>query len=103
MAVRIDLEFAHPLGHESRMDLLLAMADMAKAERVYFGRSGFNAVVMGEAMSRDRVVARLKEFGLHPDVVETSLSDEEEGQADEASPVDAGRSAERFKAIGRGG
>ena len=102
MAVRIDLEFSHPLGRDSRMDLRLAVADLAKAERIYFGRSGFSAVIMGEAMSRDRVIAKLNEFGLHPDKVISSLSEDEDAIADEEANAHK-QGKERYKAIGRGG
>ena len=100
MAVRIDIEFPYPLGKETRTDFLLAIGDLAKAERVYFGRSGFNAVVMGEAMSREKVIAKLREYGLQPESVVSSLSEEEDSVADEKPS--AGRT-ERYKPIGRGG
>jgi hypothetical protein len=109
VAVRIDIEFAHPLGAESRVDFRLAVGDLAKAERVYFGRSGFNAVIMGEPMSTAKVRAKLVEYGLQPTQVVSSLgeelaalADEAEAVGDTASPVGPAP-RERFKAIGRGG
>ena len=102
MAVRIDIEFAHPLGTESRTDFRLAVGDLAKAERVYFGRSGFNAVIMGEPMSPAAVRAKLVEYGLQPTKVESSLGEELAATADDLAGTPE-KPKERFKAIGRGG
>lgn len=102
MTVRIDIEFAHPLGTDSRNDFRLAVGDLAKAERVYFGRSGFNAVIMGEPMSTAAVRAKLVEYGLEPTKVESSLGEELAALADEQAETVA-KPQERFKAIGRGG
>ncbi len=98
MAMRLDIEFSSPLSREERVVFLLAIAGLAKSRSVRWDRGGFAAVIIGEAMGRDRVSDTLRATTLPVTAIHSSLSEEEDEQADEG---DTGSGRERLRPIGR--
>jgi hypothetical protein len=99
MSMRLDVDFARPLGKQDKVRLLLALATLAKSRRVRFVRGDHAAVVLGEGLSERRVREALSEHGFTPESVRTSLDPDEDARADDP-PEDPGQK-ERVRAIGR--
>jgi hypothetical protein len=99
MSMRLDVDFARPLGKQDKLRLMLAVATLAKSRRVRFVRGDHAAVVMGEGLSERRVREVLAEHGFTPESVRTSLDPDEDARADDP-PEDPGQK-ERVRAIGR--
>src|SRR5688572_18200387 len=99
MSMRLDVDFARPLGKQDKLRLLLALATLAKSRRVRFVRGDHAAVVLGEGLSERRVREALSEHGFTPEAVRTSLDPDEDARADDP-PEEPGQK-ERVRAIGR--
>ena len=95
MVMRLDLDFSRPLARGDKVLLLLALATLAKSQRVRFARGDYAAVVTGEALSVRRVRESLSEQGLVCEQIRSSLDAGEDERADD--PV----GDERVRAIGR--
>ena len=100
MAMRIDIEFAHALTADEKTNMLLAVASLAKSSRVFVGSDRRHAVVMGNAIGRERVKEVLSEFDVPWNKVVSSLNEEEEQQVDETL-ASAKQGKERLRPIGR--
>ena len=100
MAMRLDIDFATPLTRDERIEFLLAIACLAKSRSVRWAQGGFGAVVLGEAMGRDRVADALRATGLPVAEIRSSLSEEEDEQADDGDG-EGGPKRERLRPIGR--
>jgi uroporphyrinogen-III synthase len=99
MVMRLDVDFARPLGKQDKLRLLLAVATLAKSRRVRFVRGDHAAVVMGEGLSERRLREVLSEHGFTPEAVRTSLDPDEDARADDP-PEEPGQK-EKVRAIGR--
>jgi hypothetical protein len=99
MAMRLDIEFPKPLDRAGKTRVLLAVAALAKSERVRFIRGDQAAVVMGEALSGRRLAEALAEEGIPVESVRSSLDGEDEILLDDIVSDPARR--ERVRAIGR--
>ncbi len=97
MAMRLDVEFPRPLAKAERLRVLLAVATLAKGERVRFSRDGYAAVVAAEALSVRRLGETLTEHGVAFARIASSLAEEEDQRADDPP----GDDHERVRAIGR--
>lgn len=97
--MRLDVEFARPLSRDQRIQALVAIATLTKAQKVRFIHGDRTAVVLAEGLSRRRVQEVLTEMGLPPARVDTSLEDEADILCDDQEQDEAGK--ERFRAIGR--
>lgn len=98
MAMRVQIEFTQPLSREQRTDVLVAMAGLAKSERIRFAKDGYQAEIFGEAMSCDHVRKALQTVGIAVSTARSSLIDEEDSAVDEP---DVSSATERFRPIGR--
>ena len=98
--MRIDVEFERSLSLEEKNDMLLAVASLAKASRVFVGSDRRHAVIMGNALGRERVKEVLSEYEVPWVKVLSSLTEEEEEQADETL-ASAKQGKERLRPIGR--
>jgi hypothetical protein len=96
--MRIDVRFERPLDEQGRLDFVLAIAALAKSERVRVDRSGYAAVIMGEAMGVDRVRRALDEAGVAIRSLSTSLHEEEDAATED---IIGSGGRERFRPIGR--
>ncbi len=99
MSMRLDVDFARPLGKQDKLRLLLAVATLAKSRRVRFVRGDHAAVVLAEGLSERRLREVLAEHGFTPESVRTSLDPDEDARADDAPEDPANK--ERVRAIGR--
>jgi len=99
MVMRLDVDFARPLGKQDKLRLLLAVATLAKSRRVRFVRGDHAAVVMGEGLSERSLRDVLSEHGFSPESVRTSLDPDEDARADD--PLEDQTQKERVRAIGR--
>lgn len=99
MAMHIIADFDRPLNPEQQRSLWIAIAPLAKAERVRVVRGGHRAVVIGEALGLERVKRVLAEAGLEAASVTSSLGSDEQQAVDEAGAVAEAR--ERSRPIGR--
>lgn len=97
--MRLDVEFGRPLAREQRIQALVALATLTKAQKVRFIHGDRTAVVLAEGLSAHRVQEALAEAGLPPERVDTSLDAESDTQCDDQGQDETGK--ERFKAIGR--
>ncbi len=97
--MRVDVDFATPLGKEDKIRFQLAVATLAKTRRVKFVRGDRGAAVMGEALSERSLKAALEELGFTPERVQTSLDPDEDSRADD--PIEVITGPERVRAIGR--
>jgi hypothetical protein len=97
MAMRLDIDFPRPLGRSDKLRVLLAVATLAKGERVRFVRGDYAAVVSGEALGVRRLEEVLAEHGVAYERIRSSLSEEEDQRADDPP----GDGQERVRAIGR--
>ncbi len=98
MVMRIDVDFPKPLTAEDRTAAQLAIATLAKSERIVFSANGYSAVVYGIGMSIERVRESFDEMGVAVEQIHSSLNDEENAEADD---VESGSTKERFRPIGR--
>jgi len=98
MAMRLDVDFAKPLNREQKLALTLAVAALAKSERVRFTRDAYGAVVTGEALSARRLRECLAEAGLTAAEIRSSLVESDDTQVDDV-PSDGKK--ERVRPIGR--
>lgn len=100
--MRLDVEFAHPLSREQRIQALVALSTLTKAQKVRFIQGDRIAVVMAEGLSRHRVQESLTELGLPPIRVDSSLETEADAQCDDLEQDETGKTEkERFRPIGR--
>jgi hypothetical protein len=98
MSMRIEVSFEQPLDGSQRLACSIAIAGLAKSQRLRFA-SGDSAVwIYGEAMSGTRVREVLLEHGLPLRAVHSSLDDEIEHELDD---LDEGTTRERMRPIGR--
>jgi hypothetical protein len=99
MAMRLDIDVPRPLDKAGRVAVLVALAGLAKSQRVRFTRGDHGAVLLGEGLSIRRVREVLAELGVVVEAVRSSLDDEEDARADDllANPDQP----ERVRAIGR--
>jgi hypothetical protein len=97
--MRVDVDFANPLGKADKIRFSLAVATLAKCRRVKFVRGDRGAAVMGEALSERSLQAVLTEHGFTPERVKTSLDPDEDSRADD--PIEVVNGPERVRAIGR--
>ncbi len=97
--MRLDVEFARPLSRDDRLRATLAVAALAKADRIRFARGDRAAIILGEGLSAARLREVLVEAGLTVDAIHSSLVEAEEAQVDDV-PV-PGTAVERVRAIGR--
>ncbi|MDA3963594.1 MAG: hypothetical protein PF961_22640 [Planctomycetota bacterium] len=100
MSMRIDVGFERPLNREQKVVFLLTIAGLAKSRSVRWTQGGHGAVIMGIAMGRERVAEALATTDLPVDSIHSSLSEEEDEQADDALGA-AGKGRERVRPIGR--
>lgn len=98
--MRLEIGFSRPLDHELRTRLLIAVAGLAKSQRIAIARDGWSAVVRGEAMGVKRIGAALDEAGVPVDRLQSSLDAEQQDLVEE-SLDDIKASRERFRPIGR--
>ncbi len=96
MSMRLDVEFPRPLDAAARTRLHLAAMGLAKVKRIYIGRSGLRAAVIGEALSAAKLRAALTEEEVAVSAITSSLSPEEDARLD-----DLGQGGERVKPVGR--
>ncbi len=99
MAMRLVVAFVRPLTREDRLRATLAVAALAKADRIRFSHGDRAATVMGEALSAARLHEVLTEASLPIESIVSSLLEAEEAPLDDA-PV-PGAAVERVRAIGR--
>jgi hypothetical protein len=97
--MRLDVEFGRPLSREQRVQALVAIATLTKAQKVRFIHGDRTAVILAEGLSAHRALEALTEAGLPPERVDTSLDAESDAQCDDQELDETGK--ERFKAIGR--
>ena len=100
MAMRIDVDFKTPLTAEQRLSLTIEIACLAKSERLRIINGNFRAVIMGAAMSKETVANVLAEADLPVEKIMSSLSDDENAEADE-HPDDLATAKESWRPIGR--
>ena len=100
MAMRIDIDFKKPLSKEERQLLTIEVASLAKSERLRVINGNYRAVIMGAAMSKEAISSVLEEAGLPVEKITSSLSDDENAEADE-HPDDLGSAKESLRPIGR--
>jgi precorrin-2 methylase len=97
--MRLDVDFSRSLSLEERNRVLVAVATLAKAQKVRFIRDATTAVIMAEGLSMRRVEEVLVEMGLPPQRIDTSLDPEADRMCDDLEQ-DPERK-ERIRAIGR--
>jgi hypothetical protein len=97
--MRVDVDFADPLGKQQKTQLLLAVSSLAKTRKVRFIRGDRGVAVLGESISERCIAAALKEFGFNPERVYTSLDPDEDLRADD--PPEIMNGPEQVRAIGR--
>jgi len=102
MAMRIEVDFARPLPRETRTRLLIAVAGLAKSSRIRFDVGGHRAIVIGEAMSGERLAEALRDEDIAFERISSSLDDDEARRVDELEDPD-GEGRERVRPVGRGG
>jgi len=100
MAMRLDVEFQRPLRGGERSSFLLVIAALAKSRSVRWIDGGHVAVVLGEAMGRERVAELLRAEDLPLMEIRSSLNEDEDDEADDHDG-DGGALNERLRPIGR--
>ncbi|MFW5844989.1 MAG: hypothetical protein ACOCXJ_02055 [Planctomycetota bacterium] len=96
--MRVRIFFDTPLDADARVRMQLAIAGLAKSSRMRWIEGGRGVLVIGEAMSRERVGEALQEQDLQPTHIESSLDEDENAEADD---VEVTSTKERLRAIGR--
>src|SRR4051812_22936753 len=97
MAMRVEVEFARPLDRPTRLRLTVAIATLAKVDRVRFAAGDHLLVIIGEALGTAGISALLREEGLTWQAMRTSLPETEDHAVD-----DAAIEGERVVPLGRG-
>lgn len=97
--MRLDVEFANPLSQSERVQAVVALATLTKAQKVRFIRDNRTAVILAEGLSARRVHETLKEAGLEPANVVSSLDPEVDKTCDDIE--ESTDQKERIRAIGR--
>jgi len=97
--MRLDIVFPRPLSRADRLAVLLAVAGLAKSDRVRFVRGDWQAVITGEGLAIASVRDALAEAGLAVESIATSLDEGEDRLLDDRADV-AG--PERVRPLGRG-
>jgi hypothetical protein len=98
MAMRLDVDFARPLSAAEKVRLSLAVAALAKSERVRFARGDRAVLVIGEALSAMRLAEVLAQEGFAVESIRSSLVEAEDLQADDLPGVGG---KERLRPLGR--
>ena len=97
MAMRIEIQFARPLDKSAKLRFLLAVATLAKSDRISFIRGDHAALVIGEGLSTKRLNDVLRDEGFPIESMRSSLDEEHDAQLDDIP----GERGERVKPIGR--
>lgn len=96
--MRLDVRFDRPLDDEERIRFLLAIACLAKSRAVRWRDGG--AVIVGEAMGRERVAEALAQAAIPVADLTSSLVDDERDRGD-VSLVAEATTRERVRPMGR--
>ncbi len=98
MVMRLEVDFTRPLSAAEKIRLSLAVAALAKSDRVRFTRGDRAVLVIGEALSAQRLAEVLGEEGFAVESIRSSLVESEDRQADDL-PGLGGK--ERVRPLGR--
>jgi hypothetical protein len=92
----ITVEFDQPLQKNQEVDALVALATLAKTTHAVIAKNKLSMNIFGEALSTERIQSSLAQLDLHPSTIHSSLSEEENQQADEDATT-----TERVRPMGR--